>query len=258
MAAELPVPGDVLMQEIRDDGEAEPPTSGSGLFVSEDSEAERPTSRDGSILSEGNVGDDEESDDEESDDDDPPRKQPRRARKLVEEPSQKTIAPRTPTSTAATPRATPNTTPRVFPPWVNTPYHVLLSVFDYVAAPIRDTSSRREDVFEAVASLRSAARACKAFTEPALANLYKSPPFYHQWRYTKGPYTSLSQFIDTLNLTGKTMLPYRRIVKILRIEVGSTLTQRHGENFMNLQNVIPHLVNLAQLEFYHESDHSHR
>ncbi|OTA57166.1 hypothetical protein K449DRAFT_386469 [Hypoxylon sp. EC38] len=190
----------------------------------------------------------------ESDHDDyspPPRKVRRQTHNSTKGKTRKTIAPRTPKSTASSP-VTPQPTPSTFT-WVF-PNTVLQALFEQIAAPIRDVSARREDVSQAVADLLSSARVCKDFKDYALTSLYKCPPFYHQWRYTKGPYTSLSQFIDTLNLTGKTMLPYCSIVKILRIEVGSTLTQRHGENFMNLQNVLPNLVNLAHLEFYHESD----
>ncbi|KAI0124439.1 hypothetical protein F4776DRAFT_629748 [Hypoxylon sp. NC0597] len=184
----------------------------------------------------------------------PPLKKIRRqTHNRAKENPRKAITPRTPNSTAASPVTTQSTPSSTFT-W-NFPNTVLDVLFEQIAAPIRDISSRREDVSQAVADLLSAARVCKAFKNYALASLYKCPPFYHQWRYTKGPYTSLSQFIDTLNIDpGKTMIPYRRIVKILRIEVGSTLTQRHGANFMNLQNVIPNLVNLTHLEFYHESD----
>ncbi|KAI1411181.1 hypothetical protein F5Y13DRAFT_165864 [Hypoxylon sp. FL1857] len=187
----------------------------------------------------------------------PPRKVARKTRDLAKKDTRQAIAPRTPNSTAASPAATQSTqsTPSSCPPWSALPYMVLLCIFDQMAAPIRDISARREDVCGAVADLMSAAQVCKSFCEPALANLYKCPPFYHQWRYTKDPYTSLSQLIDTLSLNpNTTLINYHPKIEILRIEVGSTLTQRHGANYVNLLNVIPNLSRLSQLEFYHESD----
>ncbi|KAI1136763.1 hypothetical protein F5Y05DRAFT_390785 [Hypoxylon sp. FL0543] len=182
----------------------------------------------------------------------PPKKAARHTRKGN---TRKTVAPRTPNSTAASPVATqPASFPCPASP-CSIPWPVLECIFDQMAAPIRDTTSRREDVCEAVANLMSNALVCKNFCEAALKALYKCPPFYHQWRYTKAPYTSLSQFIDTLNLDpDTTMIQYRPKVQILQIEVGSTLTQRHGANYTNLQSVIPNLTKLSRLEFYHESD----
>ncbi|KAI0832950.1 hypothetical protein F5Y06DRAFT_280846 [Hypoxylon sp. FL0890] len=185
----------------------------------------------------------------------PPKKVARHTRNSTKESTRKTIAPRTPNSTAASPVATQSTSSRPPPSKCNIPWPVLECIFEQMAAPIRDISSRREDVCEAVADLLSAALVCKDFCEAALKALYKCPPFYHQWRYTKDPYTSLSQFIDTLNLDPETTkVKYRPKVKILQIEVGSSLTQRHGANYTNLQNVIPNLEQLSHLEFYHESD----
>ncbi|XXG97253.1 hypothetical protein Hte_003549 [Hypoxylon texense] len=185
----------------------------------------------------------------------PPRKYPRRTLRGAQGPSDKTIIPRTPKSTATTPTSAIPTTSAVYPPWETTPYLVLLCVFDHVAAPIRDPSSRREDVFETVTSLLSAARTCKAFTEPALANLYKCPPFHHPWRYTKAPSLSFSQFIDTLNLpSGTTVINYRPRVEILRLAVRTTLIQKHNANYVSLPDVVQNLPRLSHLEFYHEFD----
>ncbi|KAI1388952.1 uncharacterized protein F4822DRAFT_263307 [Hypoxylon trugodes] len=166
-----------------------------------------------------------------------------------------THAIHTPSSTADTPISTSTDTPTVFPPWSTLPYHVLKCLFDQVAAPIRDPSSRREDVYEAVNDLMSAARTCKSFCEPALANLYKCPPFYHPWRYTKDPFTSFSQFLDALNMCPDiTIIKYRPKVENLQIEVGSTLTQKFNANYLALRNVIPNLPRLSCLELYHEFD----
>ncbi|KAI2632120.1 hypothetical protein GGR54DRAFT_582229 [Hypoxylon sp. NC1633] len=137
----------------------------------------------------------------------------------------------------------------------NLPYHVILAIFDAVAAPIRDTSSRREDVSEAVNTLLSAAKVSKNFSEPALASLYRCPPFYHPWRYTKHPNTSFSQFMDTLNRpSGMTWINYHPKVEILRLEAGATLRSKHLANLLDLQGVVCSLPRLSHLELYHSSD----
>ncbi|KAI8964734.1 hypothetical protein F5Y11DRAFT_315065 [Daldinia sp. FL1419] len=187
-----------------------------------------------------------------------PRKVLRRTRNTDKEAPPKVIAPSTPNSNDATPTASPVAPFGSYtshPPWANLPYHVLLCIIDNVAAPIRDLSSRREDVSDAVSSLMSAARVCKTFVEPALANLYKCPPFYHHWRYAKAPQTSLSQFIDTLNLSpDTTIINYRPKVEILQMEVASTLIPKYGTNYLNLQTVVQNLPRLSSMELYHESD----
>ncbi|OTB10217.1 hypothetical protein K445DRAFT_323161 [Daldinia sp. EC12] len=188
----------------------------------------------------------------------PSKKVLRRARKVVKEASSNAITPSTPDSNEITPAAspaTPSNTRASRLPLANLPYHVLLCIFDNIAAPIRDLSSRREDVSDAVGDLISAAQVCKTFLEPALANLYKCPPFYHHWRYTKAPQTSLSQFIDTLNLSpNTTMINYRPKVEILQMEVASTLIPKFGTNYLNLQTVVQNLPRLSSMELYHESD----
>ncbi|KAI1093345.1 hypothetical protein F5B19DRAFT_449986 [Rostrohypoxylon terebratum] len=167
----------------------------------------------------------------------------------------KAIAPRTPRrSTAATPTAS-NNTPSSYPPWANLPYLVLLSIFDQVAAPIRDTSSRREDVSDSVNTLLSASRTCKAFAEPSLAALYRCPPFYHPWRYTKDPFVSMNQFIRTLNMDPlNSSFKYRPKIQTLLLEVGSTLIPKFQVNYHSLQSVIPLLDSLSRIELCHEYD----
>ncbi|KAI1769708.1 hypothetical protein GGR53DRAFT_473672 [Hypoxylon sp. FL1150] len=186
-----------------------------------------------------------------------PRKHPRRSSEAVYRASNKTRAPQTPKSTTPTPAPAVETsdTPAVYPPWTTAPYLVFVSVFDYIAAPIRDPSSRREDVFEAVATLTSAARACKTFTEPALKNLYKCPPFLHQWRYTKAPNLSFSQFINTLNLpSDTTVINYHPKVEILRLAVRAVIGQKNSTNYTSLPEVARNLPRLSHLELYHEFD----
>ncbi|KAI1447323.1 hypothetical protein F5Y02DRAFT_378831 [Annulohypoxylon stygium] len=190
------------------------------------------------------------------DDSQSPRKSQRQTRSQTTTKTNltKAIAPRTPRSAAATPTAS-RKSPSCYPPWAKLPYLVLLNVFDQVAALIRDTSSRREDVSESVNTLLSASRTCKAFAEPSLAALYQCPPFYHQWRYTKDAFTSMNQFFHTLDLDPlDTSFKYRPKVQTLLIDVGSTLIPKFQVNYHSLQSTIPLLDGLSRIELYHEYD----
>ncbi|OTB03459.1 hypothetical protein M426DRAFT_321820 [Hypoxylon sp. CI-4A] len=184
-----------------------------------------------------------------------PRKAPRRSqptRNAVKGKPRKTTTPNTPNSTADTPATQVD---QYQPPWSTLPYVTLKCIFSHVAAPIQDLSSRREDVADAVTTLLAAAQTCKTFCEPALTNLYRSPAFYHQWRFIKDPYTSFSQWVDTMDLLpDTTMVNYRPRVETLQIDVGSILTQKNNANYVNLQGVVRNLPRLSHLEFYHESD----
>ncbi|KAL7624086.1 hypothetical protein AAE478_005643 [Parahypoxylon ruwenzoriense] len=182
----------------------------------------------------------------------PPKgKIPRRARDVAEEAPSNISNPGTSNSAEPTPVA-PHT-PSLCPPWHTLPYHVLLRTFDFLAAPIRDDSSRGEDISEAVVSLMSAARVCKAFAEPALAGLYKCPPFHRRWTYIKAPNCSFMQFIRTLTF-GETAINYRPKVKIIRLDVDSILSKKWNGIRMHSWDILRALPNLSHLELYHPCD----
>lgn len=148
---------------------------------------------------------------------------------------------------------TPLDDPAVFPPWHTLPYHVWLRVFDFVATPIRDPGSRIEDLAEAVASLVSGSRTCKATAEPALAALYRCPPFNRI--YNKSLQSSFVQFLRTLETSpSETLIRYRPKVEILRIDVETVLARKANGLQLQLQQVLRHLPRLACLELYHPAD----
>ncbi|KAI0425341.1 hypothetical protein F5Y09DRAFT_321994 [Xylaria sp. FL1042] len=141
----------------------------------------------------------------------------------------------------------------VSPPWHTLPYHVWLHVFSFVAAPIRNPASRIDDYTEAVDTLLSAARTCRSTAEPALAALYKCPPF--QRVYNKSPQASFVQFLQTLALDpSKTLIRYRPKVAILRIDVDAFLTKKVNGQQLQLKQVLKHIPRLACLELYHPAD----
>ncbi|KAI1360061.1 hypothetical protein F5Y08DRAFT_318082 [Xylaria arbuscula] len=141
----------------------------------------------------------------------------------------------------------------VIPPWHKLPYHVWLQVFDYVATPIRNPASRTDDFTEAIESLLSGARTCRRTCEPALAALYRCPPFDRA--YTKSPQTSFVQFIQTLTRGPSKMgIRYWPKVETLRINVEVFLTRKVNGQQVQLKQLLQHLPRLASLEFYHPSD----
>ncbi|RYC55965.1 hypothetical protein CHU98_g10247 [Xylaria longipes] len=137
--------------------------------------------------------------------------------------------------------------------WHTLPYHVWLRVFDFVAAPIRDPASRADDLAEAVGTLISGARTCRSTAEPALAALYRCPPFRRT--YTNSPQTTFVRFLETLALPpSKTLIWYRPKVEILRIDVDTLLTRKVNGLQLQLKQVIKNLPRLSCLELYHPSD----
>ncbi|GAW15850.1 hypothetical protein ANO14919_052720 [Xylariales sp. No.14919] len=141
----------------------------------------------------------------------------------------------------------------VFPSWCTLPYHVWLRVFGFVAAPIRNPASRIDDFTEAVHTLLSGARTCRSTAEPALAALYKCPPFYRA--YNKSPQASFVQFLQTLALApSKTLIRYRPKIEILRIDVDTFFTRKVNGHQLQLKQVLKHLPRLACLELYHPAD----
>ncbi|KAI0440404.1 hypothetical protein F4803DRAFT_471310 [Xylaria telfairii] len=141
----------------------------------------------------------------------------------------------------------------VLPPWHTLPYHVWLRVFSFVAVPLRDPVSRADDLAEAVGTLLSGARTCRSTTEPALAALYKCPPFRRA--YTKSPQTTFVRFLQTLALPpSETLIRYRPKVEILRIDVDAALTRKVNGLQLQLKQVIKNLPRLTWLELYHPSD----
>ncbi|KAI0874225.1 hypothetical protein GGS24DRAFT_352212 [Hypoxylon argillaceum] len=139
----------------------------------------------------------------------------------------------------------------VSPPWRTLPYHVWLRVFHFVAVPIRDPASRIDDLAEAVGTLLSGARTCRSTAEPALAELYKCPPFCRI--YNKSPQTSFVHFLQTL-ARPQTFIRYRPKVEILRIDVDALLMKKVNGLQLNLKQVLKDLPRLASLELYHPAD----
>ncbi|KAI0025239.1 hypothetical protein F4780DRAFT_722748 [Xylariomycetidae sp. FL0641] len=143
--------------------------------------------------------------------------------------------------------------PRVFPPWATLPYHVWFRVFEYVAEPIRRTDSRVDDISVAMKSLVAGARVCKATLEPALAGLWKCPPF-HQSCFEMPPQKAFALFLDRLSVDSTTTaINYRTKVEILRIDAEDFLTRKYN-GIHNQLSSLQNLPRLSHLEIYHQAD----
>ncbi|KAI1494310.1 hypothetical protein F5X96DRAFT_618261 [Biscogniauxia mediterranea] len=147
-----------------------------------------------------------------------------------------------------------NDVPGKSPPWLMLPYLAWKRIFEYVADPIREDAARIEDVTEAVYSLLSAARACRVMMEPALASLYKCPPF-HQPYFTKNPHASFLQFVETLHKPPtSTIIRYRPKVEILRVDTDIFLSRKQNGRQASLRDLAHNLPRLSDLELYHPFD----
>ncbi|RYP04399.1 hypothetical protein DL764_004493 [Monosporascus ibericus] len=127
------------------------------------------------------------------------------------------------------------------------PYHVWKRVFEHIATPLCDPDARLEDVVLAMRELLAVGRLGRLVYEPAVAALYKCPPILDPFAFRLLSRT-LSQPPNT------TLVNYRPKVKILRIDVGHILHLKYGGCYLRLDDMVPYLPNLLDLELYHYLD----
>jgi hypothetical protein len=155
--------------------------------------------------------------------------------------------PNTPKSSAFKPSAEVQTSGLV-PEWHTLPYHVLVGIFEYATYPLYD-----DHTFQPLPSgrwLLDVAYLCRAFAEPALTVLYKSPPLV--------PMVQAHRLVDLLEEDPKSLAyGYRQKVKSLRIDVGQVAAYSlPGRGHLDLYGLIKDLPQLDDLEFYHQKDMS--
>ncbi|RYP26242.1 hypothetical protein DL768_011807 [Monosporascus sp. mg162] len=129
------------------------------------------------------------------------------------------------------------------------PYHVWKRVFEHIATPLCDPDARLEDVVLAMRKLLAVGRLGRLVYEPAIAALYKCPPILDPFAFRLLSRT-LSQPPNT------TLVNYRSKVKILRIDVGHILHLKYGGSYLRLDDMVPYLPNLLDLELYHYLDNA--
>ncbi|RYP04304.1 hypothetical protein DL765_010236 [Monosporascus sp. GIB2] len=129
------------------------------------------------------------------------------------------------------------------------PYHVWKRVFEHIATPLCEPNARLEDVVLAMRKLFAVGRLGRLVYEPAMVALYKCPPILDPSAFRLLSRT-LSQPPNT------TLINYRTKVKILRIDVGHILHLKYGGSYLRLDDVVPYLPNLLDLELYHYLDNA--
>ncbi|EPE27178.1 hypothetical protein GLAREA_03092 [Glarea lozoyensis ATCC 20868] len=136
----------------------------------------------------------------------------------------------------------------VIPPWQTLPYQVLLQIFEYTAGPLYDINSFQPSLSQRL--LLDMSRMCRAFAEPALTVLYKSPLLI--------PMIHAHQLVDAIKADpASRSLNYRRKIKSLCINVGQVAAYTlPGYGLLDLYSLIKDLPLLADLELYHQKDMS--
>ncbi|KAL1903658.1 hypothetical protein Sste5346_000287 [Sporothrix stenoceras] len=125
------------------------------------------------------------------------------------------------------------------PPWATLPYLILSSIFEYGAAPL--------DNIILVRWLLGVSRTCRAFTEPALRALYRSPPMLTM--------NMAHNLVDHLARDpSTTRLDYRQKIKTLNIDVGSLASRVYKGRHLDIPALVSYCPRLVNLDLYHYKD----
>lgn len=127
------------------------------------------------------------------------------------------------------------------------PYHVWRRICDDIASPLFDVHAHSGDVKNATVKLLELGFLGKLVYEPAMAALYKCPPIP-----TQAAFERLSETLQ--KSPSQTLIDYRPKVETLRIDAGDILYLKFGGSYLLLDDMIPHLPRLVDLELYHSFD----
>jgi hypothetical protein len=136
----------------------------------------------------------------------------------------------------------------IIPPWASLPYEILVLIFQYASNPLYD-----ERTFEPSASvdwLLKTSRLCRAFTEPALTVLYRSPPLVPMDRAHK---------LRQLLVADPEPMSYNYRAKVERLQMEVSQTAAYtlpGSGLLDMYGLIYHCPRLLGLELYHQKDFS--
>lgn len=129
----------------------------------------------------------------------------------------------------------------IIPSWQKLPYHVLQEIFTYGSTPLRDAYFHP---LPSIPWLLGIARLCRAFTEPALAALYSSPPVLNSSRGHK-----LLELLQ--ESTEECIVDYRAKIHRLEIEVWHTLHYTcPGKGHLDLGALVLAMPQLRELELF--------
>ncbi|KAL2193513.1 hypothetical protein P885DRAFT_63932 [Corynascus similis CBS 632.67] len=163
-----------------------------------------------------------------------PKKQLRPAKATIR--SSRKIASHNPLMSENGKRATEDA---IIPDWVSLPYHILVQVFRYAAAPLNQVEHAKW--------LTAASGVCRAFAEPALTALYRAPPLLSR-PMAHGLVSLLNKDPST------TLFNYRQKVEELWIDVEQIASKTFKGQPLDLVALVGNLPRLKFIQFFHPKD----
>jgi len=129
----------------------------------------------------------------------------------------------------------------VIPTWVDLPYEILFSIFDF--AKESSTFHYQGDQNRHVNWLVGAARVCKAFTEPALAVLY------HSLTVTSSAQAfRLQRFLEGLSSTH--IINYKTKIKKLEMDISTLTHSNPGRGAFDPADLIAYIPQVRIIDFF--------
>ncbi|KAL2149498.1 hypothetical protein VTH82DRAFT_8149 [Thermothelomyces myriococcoides] len=127
----------------------------------------------------------------------------------------------------------------IIPDWSSLPYHILVQIFRYAAAPLNQVQQARW--------LAATSGVCRAFAEPALTALYRAPPLLSR-PMAHGLVSLLCRDPST------TLFNYRQKVEELWIDVEHIASKTFKGQPLDLPALVGNLPRLKSVHFFHQKD----
>ncbi|KAL2185294.1 hypothetical protein L209DRAFT_756368 [Thermothelomyces heterothallicus CBS 203.75] len=127
----------------------------------------------------------------------------------------------------------------IIPDWASLPYHILVQIFRYAAAPLNQVQQAKW--------LTATSGVCRAFAEPALTALYRAPPLL-----TRPMAHGLVSLL--CKDPSSTLFNYRQKVEELWIDVEHIASKTFKGQPLDLPALVGNLPRLKSIQFFHEKD----
>ncbi|KAL2171648.1 hypothetical protein VTG60DRAFT_2216 [Thermothelomyces hinnuleus] len=127
----------------------------------------------------------------------------------------------------------------IIPDWGSLPYHILVQIFRYAAAPLNQVQQAKW--------LTATSGVCRAFAEPALTALYRAPPLLTR-PMAHGLVSLLCKDPST------TLFNYRQKVEELWIDVEHIASKTFKGQPLDLPALVGNLPRLKSIQFFHQKD----
>ncbi|KAL2160329.1 hypothetical protein VTH06DRAFT_1502 [Thermothelomyces fergusii] len=165
-----------------------------------------------------------------------PKKSSKPARATVIRSPRKVAPEKSPTSRGSESATGDN---GIIPDWSSLPYHILVQIFRYAAAPLNQVQQAKW--------LTAASGVCRAFAEPALTALYRTPPLL-----TRPMAHGLVSLLCRDPAT--TLFNYRQKVEELWIDVEHIASKTFKGQPLDLPALVGNLPRLKSIQFFHQKD----